>query len=98
MAVSKQNFLSSKRKEVRSTPSRLLLSIFSPPGVDLSFSVSACLTPPPRHIKQLLAPPFVSQPSDLLLQLRVIASGQTGGLGPLFSCLSIFFPTLSFPY
>lgn len=30
-------------------------------------------------------------PSDLLLQLRVIASGQTDGLGPLFSCLA-------FPY
>lgn len=46
MAVSKQSFLSSTRKEVRSTPSKLLFSVFSSPRVDLSSSVSAYLTPP----------------------------------------------------
>ncbi|KAF6364738.1 hypothetical protein mRhiFer1_009862 [Rhinolophus ferrumequinum] len=104
MAVSKQNLLSSTRKEVRSTPSKLLFSVFSSPRVDLSSSVSAYLTPPTPPPSNSFLPfhppalPFVSQPSNLLLQLRVIASAQTDGLGPLFSCLSIFtlpnlFPT-----
>lgn len=99
MAVSKQNFLSSKRKEVRSTPSRLLLSIFSPPGVDLSLSVSACLTSPPRHIKRLLAPPFMflnlptySSSSGLLPVDRLVGWAHSSAAYPSFS-LHYLLPT-----